>query len=755
MNHPRTRRATWLIAIAGSASVTAAQTAVSLGPSPATGFGGTTGRVSAIACSPTNQNRYFVAGADGGVWRTTDGGSTWQPLTDFMPTTAIGSLALDPTNENTIYAGTGEANFANHSRYGLGIYKSADGGDTWEQWGESTFAGRCISKLLVSPANPQVVFACVTRAGGFPEMAAAKGHPGATGPRGVFRSTDGGHTWAQLAGGLPGLDATDMAMEPGNSQVLYAAIGSIFGSPDNGVYKSVNGGDSWTKLAGGFPNVNVGRISIAIAPTSPSRLYALVALQSDPTGGGASTLAAVRTSDGGATWQPTAVAGIQATYGWYLSCVAVSPTNPDTVFFGGLSMVRSTNAGSSVSTVTPPHVDLHAIVFDAAGRLLAGDDGGVHRSTNQGTSWTNLNTGLSTIQFYAGLSTHPTSDVGVFGGTQDNGTHLRNAASQTWTSFAGGDGGWTQVDQTNPLRVFAESQGTGALYRSTDGGTSTSTVGTGLTGRNCFLPPYLIDPANPQRMLYGTERVFVSTNGGTSFSALSPDLTGGGSAAIRTLAVAPTDSMFVYAATNDGRILSSSDGGATFQLRLSGVPGWPRTTRELAVDPVDPRTVYLATAFFGQPQIRRSRDAGATWQSLSAALPDVPVNVIGIDGRGPGPVIYAGTDAGLYRSINEGLSWRTYGDGLPNACVIDLLVETGRHRIIVGTQGRGAWSVPIVNCYADFDDSGGLNANDFQAFMDGFAAKRARANCDGSTGTPALTANDFQCFVNAFAAGCP
>jgi photosystem II stability/assembly factor-like uncharacterized protein len=738
-----------------------AQTALELGPAPASGFGGTTGRISAIVCSPTNPNRYFVAGADGGVWRTTDGGATWQPLTDHMSTLAMGALALDPTNENIIYAGTGEANFANHSRYGLGLFKSTDGGDTWVHLGQGAFAGRCISKIIVRPANPQVVYASVTRAGGFPEMAAAKNHPGRNGPVGVFRSGDGGVTWVQLAGGLPNIDATDLAMDPSNPQVLFAAAGRIFGDPENGVYKTTDGGSTWIKLAGGFPTANVGRISIAIAPSLPSRLYAMVTRPSDATGGGASTLGGYRSDDGGTTWTTTALGSIQATYGWYLSCIGVSPTNPDAVLFGGLNKVRSTNGGASFSTVTPPHVDIHAIAFDAAGRLISGNDGGVHRSTNLGTTWTHLNTGLGTIQFYAGLSTHPTNDLVIFGGTQDNGSHRRSTSSLSWTSIAGGDGGWTQVDRTNPLRVFVESQGTGALYRSTDGGNTFNNSGSGLTGRNCFLPPYLIDPQNPQRMLYATERLFLSTNGGTSWTPLSGDLTAGAPAAIRSLAIAPSNPQFVYAATNDHRFLASTDGGVTFQLRLASTPGWPRVTREIAIDPTDPQTVYLATAAFGEPKIRRSRDAGQTWQDLTGSLPDVPINTVGVDTRGLLPVIYAGTDSGLYRSINEGQTWRKYGAGLPNACIIDLLVEVGgmggaggRQRIIIGTQGRGAWEVPIVMCYPDMDDTGTLTANDFQVFLNAYAAQSPLANCDRSTGAPVLTANDFQCFLNAFASGC-
>ena len=186
-----------------------------LGPAPITN-GDYTGRVSTVVCSPTNSSIYYVAGCDGGVWRTVDAGLSWTPLTDSMPTTAMGALALDPTNENIIYAGTGEANFANHSRYGLGLFKSIDGGNTWTHLAEDAFGGRCVSKIVVNPQNPQIVYASITRAGGFPAMAAAKSHPLANGPVGVFRSNDGGVNWTQLITGLPNLCATDLAIDPSN-----------------------------------------------------------------------------------------------------------------------------------------------------------------------------------------------------------------------------------------------------------------------------------------------------------------------------------------------------------------------------------------------------------------------------------------------------------------------------------------------------------------------------------------------------------
>lgn len=700
-----------MFVLAWSATGAGASPWEELGPAPIVN-GNYTGRVSAIICSSADPNRYFVAGADGGVWRTTDGGATWTPLTDQMPTTAIGALAFDPTNENVIYAGSGEANFANHSRYGLGLYKSIDGGNSWVQLAESVFGGRCFSRIVVHPQNPQVLYAAITPAGGFPERAAAKGHPGAWGPLGVFRSTDGGLSWTQLTNGLPNQAATDLAMDPSNPNILYAAIGRIFGAAENGIYKSTDGGNSWTKLGGGLPTSGVGRISIAIAPSNPSRLYTLITRAADSRGGGASTLGAYRSDDGGATWTSLPIGNIQATYGWYLSVVAVHPTNPDIVLMGGVDLVRSTDAGRNWSYVTPPHVDMHAIAWDASGRLVVGDDGGVHRSTNLGNSWSSINNNLGVIQFYAGLSTHPTDPLILFGGTQDNGTNRRNTNSKNWTQVFGGDGGWTQIDQRNPSRVFVEYQGTGNLYRSSDGGNSFNYSGSGINGgdRNCFLPPYLIDPTNSNRMLYATHRLYLSTNGGSSWAPISGDLTNG-SGAIRALAIAPSNPNTVYVATNDGNVAVSFDGGSSFQRLLSNVPGWPRVTREIFVDPRDHLTVYLAVAYFGETQIRRSRDGGQTWTALDGNLPDVPVNVVAVDVRGRVPTIYAGADNGVYRSLDEGATWHRYGRGLPNTAVIDIRLEPERNRLIVGTQGRGAWSIAIAipgdvngdNCVNDTD----------------------------------------------------
>jgi photosystem II stability/assembly factor-like uncharacterized protein len=398
------------------------------------------------------------------------------------------------------------------------------------------------------------------------------------------------------------------------------------------------------------------------------------------------------------------------------------------VFMAGLDLVRSTNAGAGFYYVTPPHVDLHAAAWDAAGRLVVGDDGGVHRTADLGNNWISLNDGLGVIQFYAGLATHPTDASYFLGGTQDNGSLIRSTPTLDWTQVLGGDGGWAQIDQANPARLFVEYQGSGNLYLSLSGGASINYAGSGISSadRNCFLPPYLIDPTNSSRVLYATHRIYRSLNGGTSWTAISGDLTAGGTAAIRTLALAPSDPNTVYAATNDGRVLRSTNGGANFTLLASNIPGWPRTTREIFVHPSVPLTLYLAVANFGQSQVQRSTDGGQNWTALDGDLPDVPVNVVAVDVRGKFPVLYAGADDGLYRSINGGVNWHHYSRGFPRAAVIDLRLEPARKRLIAATQGRGAWSVAIA-IPGDMDGDGLVNFADINPFVQALANPSAYA----------------------------
>jgi hypothetical protein len=269
----------------------------------------------------------------------------------------------------------------------------------------------------------------------------------------------------------------------------------------------------------------------------------------------------------------------------------------------------------------------------------------------------------------------------------------RSSAGTSWDAVLGGDGGWTQVSQPDPSKVFVEYQGSGSLFRSTDGGASFSWSGSGIdpADRNCFLAPHLIDPSNANRMFYATHRIWRSTNGGAGWSVLSADLTAG-SGAIRSLAISPADPLVLWAATNDGRVLVSTSGGSSFTLRLSGNPGWPRVTREIFAHPTDPGTAWLAVARFGTAQVRGTLDFGQSWSDHDQGLPDVPVNTIAALPGSPDR-LFAGTDRGVYTSTDDGTSWTPLGTGLPNAPVVDLLLQPERNRILVATQGRGAWSL--------------------------------------------------------------
>ncbi|MBU6412497.1 MAG: hypothetical protein KGS45_03415 [Planctomycetes bacterium] len=744
------RRLLSCILLSSLTSVTFAQTWRELGPAPISNAGDT-GRVSAIACHPTLADRYYVGGADGGVWRTNDGGATWSVISNQLPTTSVGAIAISAALPDTLFIGTGEANFANHSRYGQGIFMSTDGGGYWINVAPQ-LAGRCISKIVVDPIDPSRAYAGVTTAGGFPALAAAKGHPGANGPLGLWTSYDGGSSWNQVLNGIPNLSVTDVAMVANAPQVVYAAVGHIFGNSANGIYRTTDGGQSWTKLAGGLPTTNVGRIALAIAPSNSQRIYALITRPSDANGNAASTLGAWRSDNGGDSWTSIPVGSIQSTYGWFLCVASVRPTDPNTVIMGGLNLVRSTNSGGSFSTITPPHVDMHVITWDAAGRLIVGDDGGVHRSTNLGTSWEARNNGLGIVQFYPGISTHPTDDQRFIGGTQDNGSNLRSTNTLTWTRVNGGDGGWTQWDQSNAQRIFTEYQGTGNIFLSSNGGNSFSASASGITGtdRNCFLPPYLIHPTDSTRMLYATHRVYRSVNSGSSWSAISADVTGG-SGAIRAMAQSSVDPQTVYVATNDGRVLSSIDGGQTFTLRLSGNPGPPRLTKELSADPIDAATAYLAGTNFNMPNVRRTRDRGATWETLDGDLPNAPVNtVVAVPGC-RGRVLFAGTDIGVYRSTNDGTTWTPFGDGLPTACVIDLVPQLTRGRLIAATQGRGAWDIPLNLCGADFNCDGVVDFFDYLDFVAEFSSNGSGADFNADT---VIDFFDYLDFVAAFSLGC-
>ena len=691
-----------------------------IGPQPTTprdlayrGSPAVSGRVTAIAVDSSNSKRVFLGAAEGGVWNTTDGGNTWTPLTDSQVTLATGSVAIDQTNPQTIYVGTGEQDYLN-SYYGAGVLKSTDGGKTWAQLGDSAFVGpfsasaggAFIGSMVVDPSTGNL-FAGVLE-------------NGASGS-GVYRSTDGGNTWNVVLSGAAG---NAVVYDP-NSGNLFAALGpcgSVCGSSGTlqaGVFVSTNHGTTWSSLNNAtLPKTNVGRIGLAISPaTNPSTLYAGIA--DSATG---SLQGVWKTTNGGTTWtQLTLLSDYCTPQCWFDNVVAVSPTNANVVYLAGKAGVyQSLDGGttwtgdvSSSANGVSLHSDTHAMTFSADGSVLyVGDDGGVWSGTVPDTtavSWTNLNNPLAITQFYKGFSINPSSVTTAVGGTQDNGTQLYSG-SLGWDQVICGDGGATAINPANPNNVFAVciTNAGPLVYESTAGGAVRTFVradsGVTSSDRAFFGETLVIDPSNPQTMYFGSYRVYQTTNGAQSWALISPDLTNGGY--VSALAVAPGSnssngsiSQVVYATTSDGNVWvtqnAASGTGAKWTKVNTGLPN--RWASE--VFPTSSSTAYVTFLGFSGftdnlGHVFMTTNTGQSWTDVSGNLPNIPVNDIVVDPQSPS-LIYIATDVGILGTTDGGTTWATLGAGLPNVAAVGLRIHAGSRILRTATHGRSMWDMQL------------------------------------------------------------
>lgn len=664
------------------------------------------GRISAIALHPSDPATIYIGAAQGGVWRTRDAGATWVPLTDGECSLAMGALAIDAVSPDIVYAGTGELHFSGDSYYGCGVLRSTDGGDTWTHLGADIFdtdaGGARISKVIIDAQTAGSATATTVY------LATSSG---------VYRSPDSGVTWTQL---LPGT-ATDLVVDPANPRIFYAALGLPGGHASNGVYRSADGGDTWTLLAAGFPAAEVGRIALAIAPSSPATLFAAVQDAFGGTGNNGALLGIWKTVDAGASWAQ--LTGINVSCNnqcWYDLVMTVDPQNADIVYFGGVGLYRSTNGGQRFSSILRGiHVDQHALVVDPRDPavMYAGNDGGIYRTVDRGGSWTPLNTNLAITQFYGGVGPHPFEPAAVLGGTQDNGT-LEFGGDPTWRSVLGADGGYTAYDHHDPAIAYAEMQWTpnssfsGPRRRDAPGAFGTRKVnGIVTSDRALFIPPLVMDPADARVLYFGTFRLYRTADRADSWSAISGDLSRAGGS-ISAIAPAASDPMTVWVGTNDGNVQVTTDGGATWTARAGNLP--QRVVTDIAVDRNDPRTAIASFSGFGLPHVHRTTDGGATWTSISDGLPDVPVNAV-LTHPALGDDIYIGTDLGAFRSPDGGATWSPFNPGIPNVAIFDLAYSNETGRITAATHGRGmfAHAPAIASAVTFVDDSlfiDGLNA---------------------------------------------
>ncbi len=666
------------------------------------------GRITAIAPLPGGAT-IFVGAAAGGVFRSTDSGANWTPVFDEVGPYSIGAMTHGA--DGAIWVGTGEANASGDSFAGDGLYRSTDGGDTWEFRGLP--ASRHIGRVAAHPSDPSRLYV------------AAMGALFSKNPeRGVYRTTNAGSSWDRVLFVNDSTGAVDVVVDPTNPQRVYAATWERIRRPSNrrvggfgsGIHRSTDGGTTWQLLAGGLPApaANRGRIGLAIAASNPQVLYAIYA--DDP----GNFAGLYKSTNGGDTWTRTSdgtLSGMYSGFGWYFGNVRVSPTDANRVFAVGLDDYRSTNGGSSWSFITSGvHVDHHDLWIDPSNtqRLLAACDGGLYRSTNGGSSWSFIS-GLPIAQFYAG-TIDPSQPERLYGGLQDNSTtRTLTGAIDDWDIIYFGDGFYTLVDPRDSNVIFAEYQ-YGGLGKSNDGGFGWSDATSGISGsdRRNWSTPVVFDPVNPDRMYYGTYRLYRTTNGASSWSVVSSDLTGGpggGSlpyGTITTIVVAPSNTQRLYVGTDDARVWTSTNGGGAWINVSAGLPN--RWVTRVMVDPVDPAVAYVTLSGYRQDiataHVYRTTNAGATWTAIDGNLPDAPVNAIIVDPDLPS-TLYVGSDVGVFVTRDLGASWDVLDPALPPTAIFDLTLHAPTRSLVAATHGRSMYRIELPATTGVGDDGAG------------------------------------------------
>ena len=660
------------------------------------------GRITDIAIHPDNTSTWYVGAATGGIFKTTDEGQTWQNIFTDAPVISIGDLAIDPNNENIIYAGTGEANSSSYSFVGYGMYKSIDSGANWEHIGLENSA--YIARILIDHSNSNRIFVAATGTLFSPNA-----------ERGIYRSDNGGLTWDRKLFLTDSTAAIDIVQHPVDSNILYASMWERMrgrnyrrsGGLSSGIYKSLDGGDNWVELTNGLPNHDrVGRIGLSIAKSNPNVIYAFYDQQ--PLGG-YSFLGIFKSTDAGTSWIQTNdynITDMNSSFGWYFGQICVDPADENRAYALGVALCRTENGGNNWEVIADYgnmneiHVDHHAMVIDEfTGRMVEGNDGGLYTSMNFGDDWTKINN-LPLTQFYA-IEVDYTNSQRIYGGTQDNSTiRTMTGALNDWEIILGGDGFYCKVNYIDPNIIFAEYQW-GNLFRSNNCGSNFYYIAGQMEyDRKNWSAPLEMHPFDPTILYFGTYRIWKTNNSGDYWIAISEDITDGDDGSsyhtVTTIAVNPSFPNIVIAGTDDGNVHVSSDDGTTWTDVSTGLPD--RWITRVAGDPFEPLTIYATVSGFRwdepQPHIFRSENLGQSWVDISSNLPELPMNCIALDPEVPGR-IFVGSDAGLFYTENGGDEWVSLSNGLPNVPVIGIKLHNPTRSLVIGTYGCSAYKLDL------------------------------------------------------------
>ena len=675
------------------------------------------GKVNAVAGVPGNAGVYYFGADGGGVWKTTDGGTVWKPIFDKEPAASIGALALAPSNANIMYAGTGVNGIYSDIGSGNGIYKSTDAGETWHHTGLED--SRHIGRILIDPRNPDLV------------LVAAIGH--AFGPneeRGVFRSADGGRTWKKVLFKNKETGAVDLCFEPGNPRVVYATLwqgirkpgqkGTAYG-PGSGLYKSADEGITWTQITGhGLPAGDWGRSGVAVAPgTRGQRVYLIVEAKEKDGG-------LYRSDDGGASWKK-ATEDRRITGFWYMSEIFVDPKNPDVVYVPSQNLYRSNDGGHNFTAIkgAPGGDDYHTVWIDPtnSGRIMLGVDQGATISLNGGESWStwyNQPTG----QFYR-VATDHRFPYWVYGPQQDSGTagiasrgNNGQITERDWYPVGPGESGYTIPDPLDADVVYnAGPAGSVVRMSKTTGQVrdiSPAPVSFGSKYRFNWTIPMVFSPQDAHLLYLGTQFLLKTTDGGTSWQAASPELTRTRGdekdpkqrlGTILTIAPSEIKEGLLWVGTDDGNIQLTKDGGGAWQnVTPAEVSEWS-TISIIEASHFDSETAYAAVNRNSlddlRPHIFRTRDFGKNWQeTVNGIRQDDLVRVVREDPARKG-LLYAGTEQGVYVSLDSGDHWQSLRLNMPVVAIHDLAIE--QDDLVAATYGRSFWILDDVTPLRQMD----------------------------------------------------
>jgi photosystem II stability/assembly factor-like uncharacterized protein len=674
------------------------------------------GRVEAVAGIPNNPLVYYFGAVAGGVWKTTDGGHTWLPLFQHEPVSSIGAIAIDPSDTNIVYVGTGESCPRGDMSFGDGLYKSTDGGKTWVHLGLDDT--RHIAKIIIDPKNPDTVY-----------VAALGSVSGPNPGRGVFRSHDGGKTWQKILYKGEGAGAIDLAMDPGNPRIIFAALWQVrrtpwslvSGGPGSALYKSTDGGDTWTQIQGnGFAAGTLGRIGVTVAANS-SRVYAIVEAKD----GGL-----YRSDDEGTTWNLINASWDLRGRPWYYSHIFADPQNAEEVYVFSFGAYRSTDGGNSFSTIETPHGDYHDLWIDPQNprRMIVGNDGGATISNDHGESWT-MEDNQPTGQFYR-IATDNRFNYYLYGSQQDRGTVAITTRSEDaligaddWYGVGGGESGFVLPAPSDPDVVYAGSLYSAFTRYDRKVGQSRDISPWPFNELNLaakdakyrfgWTAPMLISPHDPHTLYIGAQVLLKTNDEGKTWSEVSPDLTrndqskqnsSGGPITqdnttveyfdmISSIAESPVQAGVIWVGTDDGVIQVTRNGGASWEkVTPKDLPEWSMVS-SVEASPFFPGTAYVSVEADRlddfRPYIYRTTDYGKTWAPIITGLPlSSYVHAVREDPKKEG-LLYAGTETGVYVSFNNGSHWQSLQLNLPTVPVYDLAIH--ENDLAVATHGRAFW----------------------------------------------------------------